>query len=110
MCNKCVPEEDYDDLIKRLDEVKQQRAEEMPTEKEALEVMFRGFLRLKELGWNFPMHCPKDGSEFFVVEAGSTGIFPCVYIGEWPDGEYWARDGDESYSVRPMLFKKAKTE
>lgn len=103
-------EENYEDLKRHLDLLKQQRAEQMPTVKDALETIFLGYLRLKDMGWNFPMHCPKDGSEFFVVEAGSTGVFPCVYVGKWPDGEYVIRDGDESYSVTPMLFNKEYTE
>jgi len=54
-----------------------------------------------------PIYCPKDGTTFNVLEAGSTGIFVAHYEGEWPTGSWWIHDeeyGDLSPS-RPILFK-----
>lgn len=43
--------------------------------------------------------------EFQVIEAGSTGIHPCVYQGKWPNGHWWiTADGDMCPS-RPVLFR-----
>lgn len=60
---------------------------------------------LKALGWNDAMYCPKDGSRFLVIEAGSTGVFPCTYKGEWPKGTYWTEDGGDLWPSRPILWK-----
>jgi len=81
------------------------RAEDMPTEQDAINVMFSAWQRLKELGWREAQYCPKDGSTFKVIESGSTGIFDCVYEGEWPTGTYWLHDEHDSYSSRPVMFK-----
>jgi hypothetical protein len=84
---------------------KRRRAREMPTEQDALEVMFRGWYRLKELGWRDAIYCPKDGSSFLVVEPGSTGIHRAHYWGEWPTGTWFVEDGGDLYPSTPTLFK-----
>lgn len=56
----------------------------MPTEQDAINMMFEASQRLKELGWNNPIYCPKDGSEFDVIQIGSNGIHKAHYSGEWP--------------------------
>lgn len=78
----------------------------MPTERDALDVLFQAGQRLQELGWQDIAYCPKDGSEFEVIEFGSTGIHPCIYVGTWPDGAWWvfSEDGD-SASSHPVLFR-----
>lgn len=68
----------------------------MPDEQSAVNMFFEAWLRLKELGWNNADYCPKDGSEFAIIEAGSTGIHRhCFYDGEWPDGKYWIVSGND---------------
>ena len=64
------------------EERRRKREEDMPTEQDALEVMFEAYQRLKELGWNNAIYCPKDGTMFDAIEAGSTGIHDCSYRGE----------------------------
>ena len=81
------------------------RAADMPDEQAAINAMFSAWLRLKELGWREAIYCPKDGSTFKVIEAGSTGIFDCSYLGEWPSGSYWVSDEHDSYPSRPVMFK-----
>ena len=83
--------------------VKAKRAKRMPTEQDAIKELFQAWLRLKELGWQEAMYCPKDGSEFLVIEAGSTGIHRCVYLGKWPKGGYWIDGGSPSH---PILFRR----
>lgn len=48
-------------IFKNIAKREKARAEDMPTEKEALAVMFEAFLRLKELGFSEACYCPKDG-------------------------------------------------
>src|SRR5690606_6442320 len=76
----------------------------MPDEKTALQLFFDAWLRLKDLGWSEAVYCPKDGSHFQVIEAGSTGIHDCSYSGEWPKGSWWVYDGDV-WPSRPVLYR-----
>lgn len=91
-------------FVRLLDAQEADRAKRMPDEQAALNVLFGAWLRLKELGWQDAEYCPKDGSEFKVIEAGSTGFHDCVYLGEWPTGGWWVHDGD-TYPSRPILWK-----
>lgn len=84
---------------------KAKRAEDMPSEQDALNVMWGAFQRLRELGWREAMYCPKDGSSFLVIEAGSTGTFECHYDGKWPTGTWWIYDSGDQWPSRPILFK-----
>ena len=94
-------------LMAAVDAATAQRAADMPDEQSAINALFRAWQRLKDLGWNDPIYCPKDGSTFKVIEAGSTGIFDCVYSGQWPDGYWMTSDGIDLYpsSKPPVLFK-----
>ena len=60
---------------------------------------------LKELGWADAVYCPKDGSRFLAIEAGSTGVYPCYYKGEWPDGHWWTEAHGDLWPSRPILWK-----
>lgn len=62
------------------------RAERMPDSKSALSIINSAISRLKELGWNDAIYCPKDGTEFAVCEFGSIGMWKAFYTGKWPDG------------------------
>jgi hypothetical protein len=81
------------------------RLKHMPTEADALWVLFEAYQRLKELGWNDAVYCPKDGSSFDAIEAGSTGVFRCHYEGKWPTGSWWAEDGGDFWPSRPILYR-----
>lgn len=81
-----------------------ERAERMPDEQSAIRALWDAYQRLRELGWNDPVYCPKDGSHFKVIEPGSTGIHDANYNGEWPKGSWWVYDGD-IWPSRPVLFK-----
>lgn len=76
-----------------------------PDEQTALREMCRAHHRMKDFGWRDGIYCPKDGSEFEVIEAGSTGIFRCRYDGGWPDGMWMtSADGEVYPSSRPPLM------
>jgi len=84
---------------------KAQRAVDMPDEQSAIQMLWRAQQRLKEIGWKEAVYCPKDGSTFKAIEAGSTGIFDCAYHGEWPKGSWSLFDGGDIWPGRPILFK-----
>jgi hypothetical protein len=98
-----------DAILKECEEAEKKRAEQMPDEKAALHQMFQAYTRLKDLGWREASYCPKDGSVFNVIEAGSTGIFRCHYDGEWPKGTWWVHDDGDLWPSRPILFKPDQT-
>lgn len=58
----------------------------MPDALSALDMLGDARQRLRDEGWADGIYCPKDGSEFAVIEYGSTGIFAGFYCGKWPDG------------------------
>jgi hypothetical protein len=82
-----------------------ERAARLPDEAACLRAMCDAFHRLKELGWREAMYCPKDGSEFDVIEAGSSGIHRCHYMGDWPDGHWYVSDGGDLWPSTPILFR-----
>lgn len=85
------------------------QAARMPDDKAALDQMQDAYTRLKKLGWRDAIYCPKDGTEFDVIEAGSTGIFPCHYEGDWPNGCWWVSDGGDLWPSRPILYRLKAT-
>lgn len=92
-------------IIEASDRAKEKRACDMPDEKSAIEAFNQAFTRLKELGWSDAQYCPKDGSEFNVIEVGSTGIHRCHYSGEWPKGYWMVHAGGDLWPSRPVLFR-----
>jgi len=101
-----VTRSEFGKLLADIEKHKLNRAEKMPNEKAALKQMSEAFTRLKELGWQEAIYCPKDGSIFKAIEAGSTGIQEsCHYSGEWPTGRWWVSDAGDLWPSRPILFK-----
>lgn len=96
-----------DELWAAAERAKAERARRMPTEHEALHAMWSAYQRLRELGWNAIMYCPKDGSTFDAIEAGSTGIHSCCYVGEWPDGSWWIAEAGDLWPAHPILYRLA---
>ncbi len=77
----------------------------MPDEKSAISMLFDSYDRLRELGWREAIYCPKDGTHFQVIEAGSTGVFDGYYDGEWPNGHWWICEDHDLHPSRPILFR-----
>lgn len=96
---------DFDALLAECEAEEAARAADMPTEQDAINAMFRAYLRLKELGWREAIYCPKDGTRFRAIEAGSTWTFPCHYMGDWPNGFWFAEEAGDLWPFRPVLFK-----
>jgi hypothetical protein len=91
-------------IMRSFEESERKRAEAMPDVQTAMHIMFSAWQRLQELGWRDAMYCPKDGSQFEVIEAGSTGIHVAHYHGEWPNGWWVAADGD-LWPSHPILWR-----
>ncbi len=102
---KDLSDKQIEKLFSCFEEEKVKRARIMPDEQSAINRMFEAFLRLQELGWKEAMYCPKDGSMFSTIEAGSTGIHKSNYVGEWPTGRYYTYDGDV-WPSKPVLWRK----
>lgn len=77
----------------------------MPDEQSAIRMMMDAHTRLTDMGWKDPIYCPKDGRTFEVIEPGSTGIFKCIYMGDWPKGSWWVMDDADMFPSRPVLFR-----
>ncbi len=92
-------------LLEACKAADEKRAKDMPDEKTALKVMFDAWLRLRDFGWSEAIYCPKDGSSFNAIEAGSTGIHRCYYQGEWPKGSWWVEGDGDLWPSRPILFR-----
>jgi len=84
---------------------REKRAADMPDEKSAIAMFFEAWLRLKELGWKEAQYCPKDGTSFDAIEAGSTGIHRCHYQGQWATGSYWVEAHSDLFPSRPVLYR-----
>jgi hypothetical protein len=82
------------------------RAEDMPTESDAMRAMQEAYARLTELGWASATYSPKDGSVFEALEAGCTRPGHCHYMGEWPTGGWWMHDAGDLWPSRPILWRK----
>lgn len=106
---KTVTAEEWQKLIDDIELQKKERAEKLPDENACLRQMIEAYYRLKELGWNDAIYCPKDSSLFDAIEFGSTGIHTCNYSGEWPKGTWWVHDACDLFPSRPVLFR-AKAE
>ena len=74
-----------------------------------LEQMNDAFNGLKACGWKEAIYCPKDGTPFLAIEAGSTGVFRCYYEGEWPSGRWWTQAHGDLWPSRPILWKPLPT-
>jgi len=84
----------------------ERRAEVLPDAYACLRVMMDAYCRLKELGWNDAIYCPKDGSMFKAIEFGSTGIGDCSYDGDWPTGRWWMHEAHDLWPSRPVMYLK----
>lgn len=75
----------------------------MPDTLAAMIALQRARERLQKLGWREGIYCPKDGSDFAVMQYGSTGIFAGTYVGDWPTGDVWI--ADETCAPQGIMWK-----
>ena len=101
-----LSEEQAKALWQEMERRKAAVAAKLPDERTTIDAMFEAYDRLRDFGWRDAIYCPKDGSTFHVIEAGSTGIHVCHYDGEWPTGRWWIHDPDGDLSPSgPILFR-----
>ena len=94
-----------DEIFAAIEARDKRLAEEMPDEQAALLVMCAAHERLRKLGWADAIYCPKDGSLFDVIEAGSTGVQTAHYDGAWPKGTWWVHGDGDLWPSRPILWR-----
>jgi hypothetical protein len=80
-------------------------ATRLPDEDACLRTMMDAHTRLEKLGWRDAIYCPKDGTVFEIIEAGSTAISRAHYEGTWPNGRWWAHCDGDLWPSRPILFR-----
>ena len=105
-CRVELSKEECEQMWKSADDAKNRRAELMPTEQDAINLISDAVQRLKELGWREAIYCPKDGTMFDAIEAGSTGIHDCAYHGEWPNGTWNIYDDGDIWPSHPILYRR----
>lgn len=91
-------------LMRSVEDAKQRRAELMPTEQEAAQMMLQAWYRLKELGWRETCYGP-TGEVVQLIEPGSSGIHEGHRPEEWPSKTWWIYSGGDSWPSNPCLFK-----
>lgn len=101
-----LTKEEWDKLIADIEAGVKQRADLMPTEQDAIGLMFRAWERLKELGWREAMYAPRDGRMLEFIEAGSTGI----HRGHKEEKFTWIHDAGDLWPANPVLFREPVTE
>jgi hypothetical protein len=85
-------------------------AEVLPTEKECLNALCYIERRLKKLGFSDALYAPKDGSNFQMIEFGSSGIHEGFYEGEWPHGGFQVLCGDgDTGPSHPIMYRLKQT-
>ena len=81
--------QDAESILAEIEALQQKRAEDMPTQEDALRVMLSAFERLKDLGWAPAIYSPKDGTVFEAIEAGCrVAVAGSAFFGQnsdnWP--------------------------
>ncbi len=97
--------EQAEGLWLQAEERDRHRADLMPDEQAAIMMLFEAFQRLKDLGWQEAIYCPKDETTFEAIEAGSTGIHDCMYIGDWPTGSWEVIADNDLWPAHPILWR-----
>ena len=94
------------EVIEQANRTRSERAELMPTEKDAMLVVWAGIQRLRDLGWKDAIYCPKEnGHRSLFWEAGCVGSAPGYYHGEWPNGTWFMEDAGDLWPSRPTLYR-----
>lgn len=102
------PRHKNDELFNQVKAKELERAKLYPSELDAIKGAQEATERLRDLGWENAMYCPKDGSTFEAFEVGCGSIIENVsYYGEWPKGSYnHVDETGDMWTVSPSLIKK----
>lgn len=100
---------DFTELRKRwIEAEKQQRDWREAGEESLLWDLNNAINGLVSLGWRRALSAPRDGTHFLVIEAGSTGVFPCSWRENSlrPEGGcFWIEASGDLWSATPLLWK-----
>lgn len=99
-----------DDILAMAERQAKERAEAMPDVESALKQMFQAYHRLQELGFQDIIYCPKDGTFFESVSAGSTSVNETTYWGKWPEGHWWIAEDGDLWPAHPVLWRPGPDE
>jgi hypothetical protein len=101
MC-ACVPDDIGQQIMAAVEKSRAAAASDMPSESDALLVMFRAYQRLTELGFREATYCPSDGKIRELIEPGSTGI----HRGYRDDNRrFWIMEAGDLWPSSPCLFR-----
>jgi len=106
-----VTPEEFQSILDEMDQSRARRAALMPNQQTAIRALFEAFDRLRELGWREGIYCPKDGSEFEVIEAGSEHAESILALAHNPawitlDGRVFHRQADLPDDVPCRLVER----
>lgn len=104
-CTEPKPEQEFSLSAYWRENAKNDKGYRTTQERQLLLRMFSCYDQLKHLGWNDAMYCPKDGSKFLSISAGSTGVCITSYRGEWPTGTWWGYEAGDVWPLHPILWK-----
>ena len=90
-------------IFEAIKERDAEREARMPDYRAALHQASVAKERLTKLGWREGIYCPKDGTEFALIEWGSTGVHCGHYMGDWPEGDIYC--GDFMVPPHAVMFK-----
>ncbi len=96
---------EFEEIVAADEAAKRRRVADMPSDDDALRIMFTAWQRFKDLGWKDIIYCPKDGTRFLSISAGSTGKHVTWYDGKWPNGSWWVADGGDTWPAHPIMWK-----
>jgi hypothetical protein len=96
-----------EEIFAQIDAAKAKRAEQMPTERDAIRAMFDAWQRLQELGWRDGQYMPSNGERHAGIQCGSTGIHAYTAELRGPfDRMFTIYDGDHwPTRIPPVLFR-----
>jgi hypothetical protein len=105
--HEALTRKEADALRAHVEEQKERRAADMPTEQDAVNALWRAWYRLKELGWQestYAHDLKREGVESLLVEMGSSGIHRGHYHAVNGKDVWWiGPDGSPSH---PCLVRK----
>lgn len=95
-----------DAIIKSANDAEHKRAQDMPTEQDAVNALWNAHQRLKELGWKDPTYAhelKRSGITSRLIELGSTGIHEGYYNKVNDHDVWWI--GSDGWPSHPCLVK-----
>ena len=96
-----MSEIDVHEILRRAEEQKELRAEQLPDHQECIRLMIQIRLRLEEIGWKSGIYAPKDGSRFEAIVAGYGGPSKCLWLGSG----FFIEDKGDLWPVEPFMWR-----